>query len=86
MFFNDFRYIFNRIIKIEDKKFLHFKNNNIQIFYFLLVLFVTFDAFFHLSYSNDKKTIHRIIKNQIINTEEYSVPLSDSNKKNIYIF
>ena len=75
------------LIKILDK-FLHFKINNIQIFYFLLVLFVIFDAFYYFSYSNGKKVIQRIIKNEIINTEEYSVRLSQvhSDERNIYIF
>ena len=75
------------LIKILDG-FLHFKINNIQIYYFLLVLFAVFDGYYYLSYSNGKKAIQRIIKNEIINTEEYSVRLSQlhSDERNIYIF
>ena len=75
------------LIKILNK-FLHFKINNIQIYYFLLVLFAVFDGYYYLSYSNGKKAIQRIIKNEIINTEEYSVRLSQlhSDERNIYIF
>ena len=75
------------LIKILNK-FLHFKINNIQIYYFLLALFAIFDSYYYLSYSNGKKAIQRIIKNEIINTEEYSVRLSQlhSDERNIYIF
>ena len=75
------------LIKILDG-FLHFKINNIQIYYFLLALFAIFDGYYYLSYSNGKKAIQRIIKNEIINTEEYSVRLSQlhSDERNIYIF
>ena len=75
------------LIKILNK-FLHFKINNIQIYYFLLALFAIFDGYYYLSYSNGKKAIQRIIKNEIINTEEYSVRLSQlhSDERNIYIF
>ena len=75
------------LIKILNK-FLHFKINNIQIYYFLLALFAIFDGYYYLSYSNGKKAVQRIIKNEIINTEEYSVRLSQlhSDERNIYIF
>ena len=75
------------LIKILNS-FLHFKINNIQIFHFLLVLFGIFDLYYYMSYSSGKKVVKRIIKNEIINTEEYSVRLSQvhSDERNIYIF
>ena len=75
------------LIKILNS-FLHFKINNIQIFHFLLVLFGIFDLYYYVSYSSGKKVVKRIIKNEIINTEEYSVRLSQvhSDERNIYIF
>ena len=68
--------------------FLHFKINNIQIFHFFLVIFGIFDIYYYVSYSSGQKTVKRIIKNEIINTEEYSVRLSQvhSDERNIYIF
>ena len=75
------------LIKLLNS-FLHFKINNIQIFHFLLVLFGIFDVYYYVSYSSGKKVVKRIIKNEIINTEEYSVRLSQvhSDERNIYIF
>ena len=75
------------LIKILNS-FLHFKINNIQIFHFLLVLFGIFDLYYYMSYSSGKKVVKRIIKNEIIYTEEYSVRLSQvhSDERNIYIF
>ena len=69
-------------------KFLHFKVNNTEIFHFLLVLFGIFDLYFYYSYSSGNKVINRLIKNEIINTDEYSVRLSQvhSDERNIYIF
>ena len=68
--------------------FLHFKINNIQIFHFFLVIFAIFDIYYYASYSSGKKAVKRIIKNEIINTEEYSIRLSQvhSDERNIYIF
>ena len=75
------------LIKVLNK-FLHFQINNIQIFHFLLFVFGLFDFYFYFSYNSGKKVIQRIIKNEIINTEEYSVRLSQvhSDERNIYIF
>jgi hypothetical protein len=75
------------LIKILNK-FLHFKINNIQIFHFLLLIFGLFDFYFYFSYNSGQKAVQRIIKNEIINTEEYSVRLSQvhSDERNIYIF
>ena len=75
------------LIKILNS-ILHFEINKIQIFHFLLVLFGMFDIYYYLSFSSGKKAIERIIKNEIINTEEYSVRLSQvhSDERNIYIF
>ncbi len=75
------------LIKMLNK-FLHFQINNIQIFHFLLFVFGLFDFYFYFSYNSGKKVIQRIIKNEIINTEEYSVRLSQvhSDERNIYIF
>ena len=75
------------LIKLLDG-FLHFKINNIEIFHFFLVLFGIFDIYYYVSYSSGKKVVKRIIKNEIINTEEYSVRLSQvhSDERNIYIF
>ena len=69
-------------------KFLHSKIKETQIFHFLLLVFGLFDLYFYYSYSSGNKTIQRIIKNEIINTEEYSVRLSQvhSDERNIYIF
>ena len=69
-------------------KFLHLKINQTQIFHFLLLVFGLFDLYFYYSYSSGSKAIQRLIKNEIINTEEYSVRLSQvhSDERNIYIF
>ena len=68
--------------------FLHSKVRETEIFYFLLVLFAIFDLYFYVSYSSGKKAINRMVKNEIINTSEYSVKLSllHSDERNIYIF
>ena len=64
------------------------KSGNIQIFHFLLLIFGLFDFYFYFSYNSGQKAVQRIIKNEIINTEEYSVRLSQvhSDERNIYIF
>ena len=69
-------------------KFLHLKVNNTEIFHFLLLVFGIFDLYFYYSYSSGNKVIKRLIKNEIINTDEYSVRLSQvhSDERNIYIF
>ena len=75
------------LIKILNK-FLHFKINNIEIFHFFLVLFGIFDVYYYLEYRSGRKDVQRIIKNEIINADEYSVKLSQvhSYERNIYIF
>ena len=75
------------LIRILNK-FLHFKVNNIEIFHFFLVIFGIFDVYYYLSYRSGRKDVQRIIKNEIINTDEYSVKLSQvhSYERNIYIF
>ena len=75
------------LIRILNKV-LHFKVNNIEIFHFLLFVFALFDIYYYYSYSSGQKVVQRIIKNEIINTDEYSVKLSQvhSHERNIYIF
>ena len=75
------------LIRILNKV-LHFKVNNIEIFHFLLFVFALFDIYYYYSYSSGQKVVQRIIKNEIINTDEYSVKLSQvhSYERNIYIF
>ena len=75
------------IIRILNKV-LYIKINDVYIFNFLIVLFALLDIYYYWSYSTGKKIINTIIKNEIINTEEYSVKLSQmhSDERNIYIF
>ena len=75
------------LIKILND-FLHLKINNIQIFHFLLAIFSIFEVYFYYSISSGKKFIERIIKNELINTQQYSIRLSQihSDERNIYIF
>ena len=75
------------LIKILND-ILHLKINNTEIFHFVLALFAIFDLYFYYSYSTGTKAIKRMIKNEIINSQEYSVRLSllHSDERNIYIF
>ena len=75
------------IIRILNKV-LYIKVNDVYVFNFLIVLFALLDIYYYWSYSTGKKIINTIIKNEIINTEEYSVKLSQmhSDERNIYIF
>ena len=75
------------LIRILNK-FLHFKINNIEIFHFFLALFCIFDIYYYLSYRSGRNDVQRIVKNEIINVDEYSVKLSQvhSYERNIYIF
>ena len=75
------------IIRILNK-ILYIKVNDVYVFNFLIVLFALLDIYYYWSYSTGKKVINAIIKNEIINTEEYSVKLSQmhSDERNIYIF
>ena len=75
------------IIRILNKV-LYIKINDVYVFNFLIVLFALLDIYYYWSYSTGKKIINTIIKNEIINTEEYSVKLSQmhSDERNIYIF
>ena len=51
-------------------------------------MFGVLDVYYYWSYSIGKKIIDSIIKNEIINTEAYTVKLSQmhSDERNIYIF
>ena len=75
------------LIRILNK-FLHFKINNIEFFHFFLALFCIFDVYYYLSYRSGRNDVQRIVKNEIINVDEYSVKLSQvhSYERNIYIF
>ena len=75
------------IIRILNKV-LYIKINDVYVFNFLIVLFALLDIYYYWSYSTGNKIINTIIKNEIINTEEYSVKLSQmhSDERNIYIF
>ena len=75
------------IIRILNKV-LYIKINDVYVFNFLIVLFALLDIYYYWSYSTGQKIINTIIKNEIINTEEYSVKLSQmhSDERNIYIF
>ena len=75
------------IIRILNKV-LYIKVNDVYVFNFLIFLFALLDIYYYWSYSTGKKIINTIIKNEIINTEEYSVKLSQmhSDERNIYIF
>ena len=75
------------LIKILND-FLHKEINKTQIFHFLLVLFIIFDAYYYFSFSSGNKVIQRMIQKDYINPEEYSIRLSQahSDERNIYIF
>ena len=75
------------IIRILNKV-LYIKVNDVYVFNFLIVLFALLDIYYYWSYTTGNKIISAIIKNEIINTEEYSVRLSQmhSDERNIYIF
>ena len=75
------------IIRILNK-ILYIKIKEIYVFNFIIVLFALLDIYYYWSYTTGNKIISAIIKNEIINTEEYSVRLSQmhSDERNIYIF
>ena len=75
------------IIRILNKV-LYIKIKEIYVFNFIIVLFAFLDIYYYWSYTTGNKIISAIIKNEIINTEEYSVRLSQmhSDERNIYIF
>ena len=75
------------IIRILNK-ILYIKFKDIYIFNFLIGIFAVLDIYYYWSYKSGQKIINTIIKNEIINTEEYSVKLSQmhSDERNIYIF
>ena len=75
------------IIRILNK-ILYIKIKEIYVFNFIIVLFALLDFYYYWSYTTGNKIISAIIKNEIINTEEYSVRLSQmhSDERNIYIF
>ncbi len=75
------------IIRILNK-ILYIKFKEIYIFNFLIGIFAVLDIYYYWSYKSGQKIINTIIKNEIINTEEYSVKLSQmhSDERNIYIF
>ena len=75
------------IIRILNK-ILYIKFKEIYIFNFLIGILAVLDIYYYWSYKSGQKIINTIIKNEIINTEEYSVKLSQmhSDERNIYIF
>ena len=75
------------VIRILNK-ILYIKYKEIYIFNIIIVIFAVLDAYYYWSYSVSKKIINTIIKNEIINTEDYTVTLSQmhSDERNIYIF
>ncbi len=75
------------IIRLLDK-IIYVRINDIYVFNFLILLFGVLDVYYYWSYTVGKKVIDSIIKNEIINTEEYTVKLSQmhSDERNIYIF
>ena len=75
------------VIRILNK-ILYIKIKEIHIFNFMILILAVLDAYYYWSYSVGKKIVDTIIKNEIINTEEYSVKLSQmhSDERNIYIF
>ena len=75
------------IIRILNK-ILYIRVNEIYVFNFFIYLFVLLDVYYYWSYATGVKVINAIIKNEIINTDEYSVKLSQthSDERNIYIF
>ena len=75
------------IIRILNK-ILYIKIKEIYIFNLIICLFAIFDIYYFWSYNTNNKIINSLIKNEIINTEEYTVRLSQmhSDERNIYIF
>jgi len=75
------------IIRLLDKV-IYVRINDIYVFNFLILLFGVLDIYYYWSYTVGKKVIDSIIKNEIINTEEYTVKLSQmhSDERNVYIF
>ena len=75
------------IIRVLNKV-LYIKINDVYVFNFFVGLFALLDSYYYWSYSSGSKVINALIKNEIINTEEYSVKLSQmhSDERNIYIF
>ena len=75
------------LIRILNKA-LYIRINDIYVFNFLIALFAVLDVYYFWSYQTGKKIIDSIIKNEIINTEQYTVKLSQmhSDERNIYIF
>ena len=75
------------IIRLLDK-IIYVRINDIYVFNFLILLFGILDVYYYWSYTVGKKVIDSIIKNEIINTEEYTVKLSQmhSDERNVYIF
>ena len=75
------------LIKLLDKV-LHFEIRKTKLIHLLLFIFSLFDIYLYYSRSLGKKAIERLIKNEIINTEEYSFRLSQihSDERNMYIF
>ena len=75
------------IIRILNK-ILYIKIKEIYIFNLIICLFAIFDIYYFWSYNINNKIINSLIKNEIINTEEYTVRLSQmhSDERNIYIF
>ena len=75
------------LIKILSK-FLYLKINNIQVFHFVIVLFGIFDLYFFYSSKVGQYAVDKLIKNEIVNPEEYSIRVSQvhSDERNIYIF
>ena len=75
------------IIRLLDKV-IYVRINDIYVFNFLILLFGVLDVYYYWSYTVGKKVIDSIIKNEIINTEEYTVKLSQmhSDERNVYIF
>ena len=75
------------VIRILNK-ILYIKFKDIYIFIFIILNLAILDVYYYWSYSVGKQIINTIIKNEIINTEEYTVKLSQmhSDERNIYIF
>ena len=75
------------IIRILNKVLL-IKINNTYVFNFVIAILALLDIYFYWAYSTGQKIINTIIKNEIINTEEYTVKLSQmhADERNISIF
>ena len=63
------------VIRILNK-ILYIKFKDIYIFNFIILNLAILDVYYYWSYSVGKQIINTIIKNEIINTEEYTVKLS----------